>query len=107
VLHRRRLQPRLEALLGAGAELGAVLSINDAARAHGACHEFRAVAAARAHIEDLHAHAYPGEGQELDRIAALIGLAVRVAAIGRRDQGVVIEHALPPNASWSYREQAD
>src|SRR5205823_529092 len=41
-------------------------------------------AAAGAHIEHLHARACAGEGEELHGIAALVDLAVRVAAVGRR-----------------------
>ena len=46
------------------------------------------------HIEHLHARAYAGEGEELHRIAALVDLAVRVAAVGRRHDGGVVRRGL-------------
>src|SRR5215472_14339068 len=78
----------------ARAEVGGVLGVDDAARADGARHQLAAVAAAGSHIEHLHARAYAGEGEELHRISALVDLAVRVAAVGRRHDGGVVRRGL-------------
>ena len=96
VLHRRGLHARLDPLLRPAAEVGRVLPIDLAARARCARHQLGAVAAACAHIEHLHARAHAGEGKELHRIAALVGLAVGVAAVGRSHDGGVVGHGLRP-----------
>ena len=81
---------RLRAL----ADVRGILTVDDAARGYRARHQFRAVAAARAHIEHLHAGMRAGEGQELDRVAPLVGLHVRFGAVGRGDNGGVIGRAI-------------
>src|SRR5262249_38111586 len=66
----------------------------------GTRHQLAAVATAGAHIEHLHARAYPSEGEELHRIAALVDLAIRVAAVGRRHDGGVVRRALCDRRAW-------
>src|SRR5262245_35812024 len=92
--HRRRFHARLEALLRARAEVDGVLGVDDAAGADCARHQLGAVAAAGSHIEHLHARARAGEGKQLRRISALVDLAIRVAAVGRRHDGAVTRRAL-------------
>src|SRR5262249_20981132 len=72
----------------------AILTVDDATRCNRARHQFRAVAAARAHIEHLHVGMRTGEGQELDRVAPLVGLHVRFGAVGRGNDGGVIGRAI-------------
>ena len=81
---------RLRAL----ADVRGILTVDDATRCNRARHQFRAVAAARAHIEHLHAGMRAGEGQELDRVAPLVGLHVRFGAVGRGNDGGVIGRAI-------------
>ncbi len=61
-----------------------------AGRADRAGHQFGAVAGAGAHIEHLHAGLHADEREQLYRIAALVGLAVGIAAIGRGHDRVVV-----------------
>ena len=81
---------RLRAL----ADVRGILTVDDAARGYRTRDQFRAVAAARAHIEYLYAGMRAGEGQELDRVAPLVGLYVRFGAVGRGDEGGVIGRAI-------------
>ena len=67
-----------------------VLAVDLAAWPDRARHQLGAVAAAGAHIEHRHAALDAGEGQQLHRIAALIGLAVGVGAVGRGDDGGIV-----------------
>jgi hypothetical protein len=91
VVHRRRLHARLETLLRAHVGIGGILAVDLAGCPDRARHQFRAVAAADAHIEHGHPGAHAGEGQKLDRVAPPVGLAVGVAAIGRGDdRGVIL-----------------
>jgi len=71
--------------LGALAEIGWILRKHDPARRHRPRHQFAGVAAARAHIEHLHARTRCGKGEERRRIAAFVGVAVSIAAVGRRE----------------------
>ena len=80
--------------LGPLAEIGRILRKDDAVRRHRARHQFAAVAAAGAHIEHLHAGTRRGKSEERRRIAALVGVAVGVAAVGRRKQAGVIRRGL-------------
>jgi hypothetical protein len=94
ILHRRRRQPRLERGLGALAEIGRILRKHDPVRRHRLRHQFAAVAAAGAHIEHLHARARRGKSEEGRRIAAFIGVAISIAAVGRGEQACVIRRRL-------------
>ncbi len=76
--------------------VGGELAVHLAVRRHRARHQFGRVAAAGTHIEHLHAGRRAGEFEQRQRIAALVGFAVGVAAIGRGDQGCVIRRGLRP-----------
>ncbi len=93
VLGPRRLQPRLEACLRALVLIGGVLAVHRTTRRHRARHQFRAVAAAGPHIEHLHPRARGREVEQLERIAALVGRPVGIAAIGRGNDGGIVGRA--------------
>ena len=83
ILHRRRRHARLEGGLGAVGEVARILRKHDAVRRHRARHQFAAVAAAGAHIEHLHAGTRRSKSEKWRRVAALVGLPVGLAAVGR------------------------
>jgi hypothetical protein len=83
VLHCRRRHASREGGLGPLREVARILREHDAVRRHRARHQFAAVAAAGAHIEHLHARTRGGKSEERCRVAALVGLPVGVAAVGR------------------------
>jgi hypothetical protein len=73
------------------------LTVRLAVRRHRARHQFGRVTAAGAHIEHRHAGARAGEFEQRQRVAALVGLAIGVAAIGRGKQRGVIGRGLRPH----------
>jgi len=87
-------QPRFEPRLRTLADVCGILTVDHAAWGNRARDQFRAVAAARAHIEHLHAGMRAGECEQLDGVAPLVGLQVRFGAVGRGDDRGVIGRAI-------------
>src|SRR5262249_35793907 len=85
-----RFEPRLRAL----AQIWRILSVNHTSRGNRAGHQFRAVPATRAHIQHLHAGTSASEGQQLDRVAPLVDLQVRIGPVGRSNYCGVIGYAV-------------
>ena len=92
--HGRRTQAQRKALLGARVHVGGILCIDDAGRTDRARQEFGAVAAARPHIEHLHAAPHADEGQKLLRMAALVDRTVGIGAIFGGNDLDVVRHTL-------------
>src|ERR1700738_2855044 len=70
-----------------------VLPIPHAGGGSRASHELCAVAAARSHIQHLHPRLRRCEDEELQRVPALVGLAVRIGAVGRSNERGIIRSA--------------
>ena len=69
---------------------GRILRVHHAGRRDRACQQLRAVAGTRLHIEHLHSRPRADKGQHLGRLTTLVGLPVRIAAVGRRDNGLIV-----------------
>ena len=91
VLHGRFLGADIELVLDdALDQRGRILRVHHAGRRDRARQQLRAVAAARLHIQHLHSRPRADKSQHFGRLAALVGLPVRVAAVGCRDNRLII-----------------